>query len=204
MATLKDSVVSGSLRVTDTLYSTTAQFQILRAPTSSNGTTYGPGTNGNFLKSNGTSVYWVSLAATDIPNISTDKLTSGTLPVGRGGTGQTTIANIQAGKDGNGNTISSTYLKLSGGTLTGILNITPATGEGGELRLNAATSEVTKSSIILDNYYGAFRVFGGASADGTTRTGVGTPLVIDPYDKTITITTPCGQSKTINIKAVIN
>jgi len=60
MAQLKDTVVSGSLRATDTLYSTTAQFQILRAPTSSNGTTYGPGTSGQILKSNGTSVYWAS------------------------------------------------------------------------------------------------------------------------------------------------
>jgi hypothetical protein len=31
-----------------------------------------------------------------------------------------------------------------------------------------------------------FRIFGIASADGTTKTGTGTPLVIDPYDKTIT------------------
>lgn len=34
----------------------------------------------------------------------------GTLPVTQGGTGQTSIANIQAGKDGSGNTITSTYL----------------------------------------------------------------------------------------------
>lgn len=45
------------------------------------------------------------------------------LPVGSGGTGVTAIANIQAGKDGDGNTISSTYLKLSGGTLTGNLTV---------------------------------------------------------------------------------
>lgn len=60
MAQLKDTVVSGSLRATDTIYSTTNQFQILKIPTSSNGTTYGPGTNGQILKSNGTSVYWAS------------------------------------------------------------------------------------------------------------------------------------------------
>lgn len=101
-------------------------------------------------------------------------------------TGNLTGTASKATADANGNTISSTYLKLSGGTLTGTLHITPATGEGGELHLNAATSEDTKNNIVLDNYYGAFRIFGGASADGTTRTGVGTPLVIDPYDKTIT------------------
>ena len=50
-------------------------------------------------------------------------LTFGTLPVPQGGTGQTSIANIQAGKDGDGNTISSTYLKLAGGTMTGDLTL---------------------------------------------------------------------------------
>ena len=58
MAILKNTVISGSLRATDTLAAQTAQFKILNAPTTSNGTTYGPGTNGQILKSNGTSVYW--------------------------------------------------------------------------------------------------------------------------------------------------
>lgn len=35
----------------------------------------------------------------------------------------TSVANARSGKDGDGNTISSTYLKLSGGTLTGPLSI---------------------------------------------------------------------------------
>lgn len=111
------------MRATDTLYSTTAQFSILRAPTTSDGTSFGPGTENNLLKSNGTSVYWTTLAASDIPTISITDKTSGTLTVERGGTGQTSIANIQAGKDGDGNTISSTYLKLEGGDLTGDLGI---------------------------------------------------------------------------------
>lgn len=64
MAQLKDSLVSGSLRVTDNFYTSTAQFRILNAPTSSDGTTYGPGTSGYVLKSNGTSVYWGADIAT--------------------------------------------------------------------------------------------------------------------------------------------
>lgn len=58
MASLKDTMVSGSLRATDTLYGTTLQTQIIKAPTSSGGTTYGPGSNGQVLKSNGTTAYW--------------------------------------------------------------------------------------------------------------------------------------------------
>ena len=61
MAALKDTVVSGSLRATDTLYSTTAQFQILKAPTVSSGSTYGAGSNGQILRTNGTSTYWGDL-----------------------------------------------------------------------------------------------------------------------------------------------
>lgn len=59
-------MVSGSLRATDTIYSTTNQFKILQIPTTSGGTTYSTGTNGQILKSNGTSVYWASDNNSDI------------------------------------------------------------------------------------------------------------------------------------------
>lgn len=58
MAQLKDTVVSGNLRVTDSTITDTMQTKIIKAPTSSGGTTYGPGSNGQVLKSNGTSTYW--------------------------------------------------------------------------------------------------------------------------------------------------
>lgn len=41
--------------------------------------------------------------------IGAGQITSGTLPVSRGGTGQTSVANIKAGKDASGNTITTTY-----------------------------------------------------------------------------------------------
>ncbi len=41
--------------------------------------------------------------------IAAGQITSGALAVERGGTGQTSIANIQAGKDASGNTITTTY-----------------------------------------------------------------------------------------------
>ena len=58
MAQLKDTVVSGSLRATDSLLTTTLQTQILNIPTTSGGTTYGPGTDGYIVSTNGTSIYW--------------------------------------------------------------------------------------------------------------------------------------------------
>ena len=60
----------------------------------------------------------------------------GTLPVAQGGTGQTSIANIQAGKDADGNTISSTYLKLSVGG-----NVNALTVGNKALILDSSTTE---------------------------------------------------------------
>lgn len=81
---------------------------------------------------------------------------------------------------------SHSYLPLSGGTLTGNLNLKPASGEGGEIHLDASTANRTENGIILDQQGGNFRIFGVPSADGKTKTGYGTPLVINPYSKTIT------------------
>ena len=60
MAQLKDTIVSGNLRVTDTTLTDTLQVTTIKAPISSGGTTYGPGEYGQVLKSNGTTVYWGS------------------------------------------------------------------------------------------------------------------------------------------------
>jgi hypothetical protein len=38
----------------------TIKFKTINVPTSSGGSTYGPGTSGQILKSNGTTVYWAA------------------------------------------------------------------------------------------------------------------------------------------------
>lgn len=83
MAQLKDSIVSGSLRVTDSLYTTTLQAQILNLPTESNGTTYGPGTNGYVIKSNGANVYWASIGSASGYGVK-DTTANGALSTGTG------------------------------------------------------------------------------------------------------------------------
>lgn len=65
MAQLKDLLVSGPSRFVGEIFSNEAQLTTINAPTSSGGTTYGPGTNGQVLKSNGSSVYWTSDTNTD-------------------------------------------------------------------------------------------------------------------------------------------
>lgn len=102
MAQLKDSVVSGNLRVTDSTLTDTLQTTIIKAPTSSGGTTYGPGTSGQVLKSNGTTVYWGS------DSNSVTGVKGNAESTYRTGNVNLTPENIGA-------------LALSGGTMTGVL-----------------------------------------------------------------------------------
>ena len=66
--------------------------------------------------------------------------------------------------------------------------ITPQAGtlEGGQITLSAPPDSATLPGIHIDQYNGKFRIFGNPSADETTAVGTGTPLVVDPYGKTIT------------------
>lgn len=76
---------------------------------------------------------------------------TGTLPVGNGGTGQTSVANIRAGKDGSGNTITSTYLKLSGGTMTGELTAISSNRNGDVVRnISVRASSVTGTALSFN------------------------------------------------------
>ena len=63
MAQLKDTIIQGSARVTDTLYTITLQAKIYQALTASDGTTYGPGSSGQIIRSNGSLSYWYTPGA---------------------------------------------------------------------------------------------------------------------------------------------
>lgn len=86
----------------------------------------------------------------------------------------------------SGSARDNTKVLKSGDTMTGTLNLTPVSGEGGEIHLNASDAQTAQAGIVLDQQSSKFRIFGIASADGTSKTGTGTPLIIDPYAKTIT------------------
>ena len=59
MAQLKDTLITGGLRVTDTTITNVLQATAIRALTSSSDTTYGLGDNGQVLLTDGASkVYW--------------------------------------------------------------------------------------------------------------------------------------------------
>ena len=58
MAQLKDTVVTGKLHVTDAITADSIQADSVMMPTTSGGTTYGVGADGQIVMSNGTSAYW--------------------------------------------------------------------------------------------------------------------------------------------------
>ena len=130
MAQLKDTVVSGSLRATDSLLTTTLQTKILNAPAASNGTSYGPGSDGQILFSNSTSIYWGSTTGiTSVGTITTGTwsssitgFTSGELLIGNGTSAVSTrgiLNNTSVGALGwvSGNTTASNLKVLNVNTL---------------------------------------------------------------------------------------
>lgn len=116
MAQLKDLLVAGASRFIGDAYANKLQLTSLSAPTASNSATYGVGTNGNYLRSNGTSLYWDALDAADIPSLSTDKLTSGTLPVARGGTGAASFTANSVIMSGSSTTAAFTTRAITNNT----------------------------------------------------------------------------------------
>lgn len=195
MAQLKDTVVSGSLRATDTIYSTTNQFQILKIPTSSNGTAYGVGDNGQILKSNGTSVYWAN-------DNDTTNLTSmtGTLGLEHGGTGSATAEGARTNLGLGSLAIKSALIESDIPTLsiiektTGTLPISRG-GTGEETDLDAITN---LGSIYIK--YGGTLISRNSNIDsdcknpgtyyspnqGTSETFTGNPPTISSGFKLIT------------------
>lgn len=123
-------------------------------------------------------------------------------------TGNLTGTADKATQDASGNTITSYYCNLSGAqtvsgkkTFTGGVDIYSGlqgqaaslnirsnynSDEGGQINFFAPDNGITYNGFFIDNYRGQLRLIGLPSADGTTKTGNGTALYIDPYAKTIT------------------
>ena len=75
-------------------------------------------------------------------------------------------------------------------TYRGVVELIPNSGissttGGGEIKLLAHPNATTKPGFAIEQYNDYLRVFGLASSDGTTVTGGGAPLKIDPYNAVI-------------------
>ena len=69
MAQLKSTTIMGDASITGTLYPAKIQGNILLVPTASNGTTYGAGSSGQVLTTNGTSIYWSTISIPTVPTM---------------------------------------------------------------------------------------------------------------------------------------
>lgn len=89
MAQLKDLLVNGVARFISDVFTNKIQITSLSAPTTSGGTTYGAGTSGQALMSNGTSIYWGTIPAPDLSSkvSKTGDTMTGKLTIQSGGIG---------------------------------------------------------------------------------------------------------------------
>lgn len=103
MAQLKDLIVNGASRLIGDAFTNKIQITTVNAPTTSGGSTYGPGSSGQVLKTNGTSIYWDSAGG------------AGTVTQVTAGTG------LKIGTASSGGTITTT------GTINHINSVTAQT-----------------------------------------------------------------------------
>lgn len=143
MAQLKSTVVQGSLRATDSIYTNELQTRIIQAPTTSNGTTYGVGTNGQVLKSNGTHVYWAaeSGSVTGVKGNSESSYRTGQV-------------NITAANIGLGNVENTTLSTWTGtGTIAKVGTITTGTWNGTAVALKYGGTGTDNTAIAINKVF---------------------------------------------------
>ena len=140
MAQLKDSIVTGSLRVTDTIYTTDLQIfssktaaYVLASPTSASG-----------------APTFRALATTDIPTLSITAGTTGTLTIARGGTGVTTAtAHYALLGPKSGNAVAPTWRAIDASDLPAIGNISN-TGIVGSTASYGVVTDSNKKLTVID------------------------------------------------------
>ena len=150
----------------------------------SGATTVTSDSNGNIVVNSTNTTYAVATSSANGLMSANDKKTLDSVPsVYANLTGAQTIS---GNKTFTGATViySKSNTKPSQGQ--GLFICGADANEGGQVNLCAPDSGTTFNGIILDNYQGNLRIFGIPSADGSTRTGIGTILYINPYTKTIT------------------
>lgn len=176
MAQLKDLIVNGASRLIGDAFVNKIQITSISAPTSAGGSTYGPGTSGQVLKSNGTSVYWGtdSNSVTGVKGNSESSYRTGNVNITAANLGLGNVENTKLSTwAGSANittigTLSSgtvPWARLSGvpagaskeGTVT---SITPGNG----LLNGTGTTAITNSGTLNLNYGTSATAIGTASA----------------------------------------
>lgn len=101
MALLKDTLITGNLRVTDTTLTDTLQADTIKVNQSSTSDTKTAGTSGQVLMTNGESAYWGTVASSDVNVTQTATTTSANYEVLLSGTADNTTRTEGARKNSN-------------------------------------------------------------------------------------------------------
>lgn len=159
MAQLKDLIVNGASRLIGDVFTNKIQITAVNAPTVSNGTTYGPGTSGQVLKSNGTSIYWGtdSNSVTGVKGNSESNYRTGNVNI--------TAANIGLGNVEN--TKLSTWAGSSNITTIGTLS----SGTVPWARLSNVPAGATKEGTVTKVIAGTGLSIGSTSGGNFTTSG---------------------------------
>lgn len=159
MAQLKDLIVNGTSRLIGDAFVNKIQITSISAPTSAGGSTYGTGTNGQVLKSNGTSVYWGtdSNSVTGVKGNSESSYRTGNVNI--------TAANIGLGNVEN--TKLSTWAGSSNITTIGTLS----SGTVPWARLSNVPAGATKEGTVTKVIAGTGLSIGSTSGGNFTTSG---------------------------------
>ena len=155
MAQLKDSLITGDLRVTGTIYGDVPLNDLVNAD-DLKAIEALSGTSGWLKKTAANTWALGTFSASDIPNIDASKITSGTLPIARGGTGLTASPSM--------------LTNLGSTTAANVLQASPRPGVTGTLGLgNGGTGATTAATARTNLGLGSIATYGAATA-GTKDT----------------------------------
>lgn len=150
MALLKDTLITGNLRVTDTTLTDTLQADTIKVNQSSTSDTKTAGTSGQVLMTNGESAYWGTVASSDVNVTQTATTTSANYEVLLSGTADNTTRTEGARKNSN-------------------LTFNPSTGNLQTTQLNGVT--VGSSPKFTDTTYSSKTAASGGTDVSLVTTG---------------------------------
>lgn len=150
MAVLKDTLITGNLRVTDTILTDTVQADAIKVNESASSSTKSTGTSGQVIMSDGENTYWGTVATSDVNVTQTATTTSANYEVLLSGTADNTTRTEGARKNSN-------------------LTFNPSTGNLQTTQLNGVT--VGSSPKFTDTTYSSKTAASGGTDVSLVTTG---------------------------------
>lgn len=142
MASLKDTIINGALRVIGSLFAGKVQTNTMHVPTSSGGSTYGAGTSGQVLATNGTTVYWKNDSNSDTNVTQTATTTDANYEVLFSATADNTTRTETARKNNN----------LLFNPSTGLLKATKFSGANAYYGECSTATSINEKTCTIDNF----------------------------------------------------